>query len=78
MFITMTALSNGYFTVSDRDARKVSGGVPPKAGYEKLVEYQGGFWWVGRTAANGKASWYMRESGGWRLENGVAVLGRTS
>jgi hypothetical protein len=77
----MTHLSHGFYAISNKEAGALVGGAIylPRPGYEKLVSYDGKYWWLCRTPSNGKVVWSVREAQGWRLdENGTAVLGGLS
>lgn len=65
----MEYLDNGFYTISEADARKVCGGKLPRPGHEKLVPHEGKHWWVARTPHFGKMLWSIREAKGWKLDS---------
>ena len=73
-------IDNGFYKISDQLAKKLNVGKLPGAGMEKLVKAptgfktQNGYVWLAMTRVNQKPVWSIRDSGGWKLDKGLAVL----
>ena len=73
-------IDNGFFEVNRAFATKLAGSQLPKPGYEKLVvapdgfQSKNGFVWLALTKREGQLVWSIRDSGGWKLEGGLAIL----
>ncbi len=67
-------LDHGFWVIPTMVASKLCAGVLPRLGHEKLVLHEGRHYWIARTVHLGESVWTMRDSGGWVLENGIAVL----
>lgn len=67
-------LDSGFWVIPATVARGLCAGKLPRLGYEKLVVHEGRHFWIARTVSCGETVWSMRDSGGWTLEDGKAVL----
>lgn len=73
-------IDSGFFEIPENYAKKLSGGQLPRAGYEKLVpapagfKTENGFVWLSPTKHHEQLVWSIRDSKGWKLENGIGVL----
>ena len=68
-------IDNGFYQISEKDARKLCDGTLPRVGYEKLIAVDDHHFWVARTRHNERMVWSIRDSGGWYFVNGIATLG---
>lgn len=47
--LKMTHIDNGFYSISEKNAKKLAGGKLPRPGYEKQVVHEGKKWWLART-----------------------------
>ncbi len=80
-------LSHGFYAISYRHARrlaKAAGERLPGHGVEVLIPgpadmpSRAAWVWLARTVDRGAEVWSVRDSGGWRMVDGRAVLGGAS
>ena len=75
-----TPIDNGFYRISNEFAKKLSNGKLPGAAMERLVvapkgfPSKSGFVWLAPTKFEQKIVWSIRDSIGWKLEGGLAVL----
>jgi hypothetical protein len=77
----VTLIDNGFYKISRESAYAITGKrMLPQHGRELLCpapegfETTSGFVWLARTIANGKEVWSIRDSKGWKMNNGRAEL----
>lgn len=68
-----TYIDNGFWQISERQARALNNGKLPAHGREALIACEGQHYWLARTMHMSKQVWSIRETK-WSLVNGQAVL----
>jgi hypothetical protein len=72
-------IDNGFYRITEKEAKRLCGTLPDY-GRERLVQCEEDFYWIARTITLDKEGnriqvWSVRDSHGWYLRNGQAVLG---
>jgi hypothetical protein len=68
-----TYLDNGFYIISQKDAKILAKGKLPAVGWEKNVFYDDNWYWLARTIHYGKIVWAIRKTS-WHMKNGNSVL----
>lgn len=66
-------IDNGFYAITEKEAKRLSGSRLPGCGKERLVSDGASNYWLTKTQVNGSSVWSVRKTD-WKLENGRAVL----